>query len=687
MTTYNTGNPVGSTDVRDLYDNAQNLDSLVNGPLTSYADRLGAPRKSWRGLEQDFSALLAASGFELPALEYVGGTPLVVDRPTQLIFRTGFPDTLYGVKSTEPFPATLSGTWSTDEVRLVVRSDGDLRQDLANSTDPAKGAGLVGYAGGTVSGVLATIATQLANAVYVVGDGTDQSAELSAALNSGNAVILKGDILLGSPVVSLAAFNVVTSEGASITYTGSVGSSGVLQFRPSVGLVVVGQLSIDCDNRAGYGLSCRPPSDGVRLVKIDGVSVSNCFAAAPSNSGAYGILVGVNGPGQIKFIAITNCEVIGVSRSLGDGVGGTCAGIAATDGITTVIVGNKISGISLGNGSVNADGIVVFSELVGSSYLPSNSLIQSNTITDCAGRMVKLQTRGKAVVEDNLMEVSNIALIPSWRGIDSQVADADIRHNKLTFTGAWSGGVDLSVFQVVPLVADFTGQASNSKIHDNIVNVRATATRIASGRVFMAAFTFLATNAATATADIYNNQVTFEGGLNSDTPACKIAFSVYVPDVWAPGATAAVKIRNNQVSAMAFMESLGGGGTLNTDITGKLALLQISNNTLLSANSIPVFPWSSGDRYTSDLLVYGNAVGRRGGEVVAPFDFSRIKPGCEFVIAGGASSGYTNNPSSYTYSEVRHSGAFIQVDRGSTLYKSLFAPAPGATLTWTVYQL
>ena len=145
MTTYNTGNPVGSTDVRDLYDNAQNLDSLVNGPLASYDDRLGAPRKSWRGIEQDFAAFLAASGFELPALEYVGGSPLVVDRPTQLIFRTGFPDTLYGVKSTEPFPATLSGTWSTDEGRLVVRSDGDLRQDLANSTDPAKGAGLVGF--------------------------------------------------------------------------------------------------------------------------------------------------------------------------------------------------------------------------------------------------------------------------------------------------------------------------------------------------------------------------------------------------------------------------------------------------------------------------------------------------------------------------------------------------------------
>lgn len=188
MTTYNTGNPVGSTDVRDLYDNAQNLDSLVNGPLASYADRLGVPRKSWKGLEQDFAAFLAASGFELPALEYVGGSPLVVDRPTQLIFRTGFPDTLYGVKSTEPFPATLTGTWATDESRLVVRSDGYLRQDLANSTDPAKGAGLVGfdpavdYSGGVAGELNANSPTIPARTVTL--------SEVMAKTNTGGTLVI-----------------------------------------------------------------------------------------------------------------------------------------------------------------------------------------------------------------------------------------------------------------------------------------------------------------------------------------------------------------------------------------------------------------------------------------------------------------------------------------------------------------
>ena len=41
MTTYNTGNPIGSTDPRDLYDNAENFDSAMHTPGTTWTDRLG----------------------------------------------------------------------------------------------------------------------------------------------------------------------------------------------------------------------------------------------------------------------------------------------------------------------------------------------------------------------------------------------------------------------------------------------------------------------------------------------------------------------------------------------------------------------------------------------------------------------------------------------------------------------
>lgn len=51
MTTYNTGNAVGSTDARDLYDNAQALDEAVNGTGSTYTDRRGVKRKTLKWME------------------------------------------------------------------------------------------------------------------------------------------------------------------------------------------------------------------------------------------------------------------------------------------------------------------------------------------------------------------------------------------------------------------------------------------------------------------------------------------------------------------------------------------------------------------------------------------------------------------------------------------------------------
>lgn len=46
MSTYNTGNPIGSTDPRDLYDNAQNLDNAVNSTAQTWTDRFGISRST-----------------------------------------------------------------------------------------------------------------------------------------------------------------------------------------------------------------------------------------------------------------------------------------------------------------------------------------------------------------------------------------------------------------------------------------------------------------------------------------------------------------------------------------------------------------------------------------------------------------------------------------------------------------
>lgn len=142
--TYDTSNePLGSTAVKVLYNNASNLDDASNSDADTWVDRppFGRVRRTWRGMENAFDAFLQGTAFELPPLVYVDGSPLVVARATQLIQRTGL---LYGVKLPQTFPYTLTGTWATDEPNLTVRNDQSLKQFLATSA----GAGSIGKTGG-----------------------------------------------------------------------------------------------------------------------------------------------------------------------------------------------------------------------------------------------------------------------------------------------------------------------------------------------------------------------------------------------------------------------------------------------------------------------------------------------------------------------------------------------------------
>lgn len=67
MTTFNTGNPLGSNSPKDLYDNAENLDNGINGTALTWQDRRGVTRKSWNGIETDFQQFLAdGSTIEFP---------------------------------------------------------------------------------------------------------------------------------------------------------------------------------------------------------------------------------------------------------------------------------------------------------------------------------------------------------------------------------------------------------------------------------------------------------------------------------------------------------------------------------------------------------------------------------------------------------------------------------------------
>ncbi|HBX8427847.1 right-handed parallel beta-helix repeat-containing protein [Klebsiella pneumoniae] len=162
MSTYKTGNPLGSAAVKDLFDNAENLDFALNS-LTAliWTDRLGKVRPSFFGMEtsflsqmssqesrftsqladQDtrFNTFIASSGYDIIGDYTVGtipeGNPLTITEYNQLI---RYNNELYKLTAATDIPFTASGktdeTWTaTDSAHFVSVGDAALRQNLGSS--------------------------------------------------------------------------------------------------------------------------------------------------------------------------------------------------------------------------------------------------------------------------------------------------------------------------------------------------------------------------------------------------------------------------------------------------------------------------------------------------------------------------------------------------------------------------
>ena len=229
---YNTGNPTGSTSPKDLSDNARNLDLLLLGDDPSYPDRKGVPRKSWKGMEAEyvadrlrratefhtaqtereaqFKAFLDASGYEAP-VPYAPG--LTLERATQTVTYLG---NEYRVKS--QFLPLLTTNWAGDESKLKLIGDDSLRQDMANFTDPAKGAAILGR--GVVS--IASIAD-----LQFVRRDTSQSLKVSAFYPGVFALAAPGEGDHGqgwfkwAPAVPRASHNGGTVISPTVPFSGT----------------------------------------------------------------------------------------------------------------------------------------------------------------------------------------------------------------------------------------------------------------------------------------------------------------------------------------------------------------------------------------------------------------------------------------------------------------------------------
>jgi len=118
---YNTGNPLGSTDARDLADNAYNFDTAVNSPDGTWVDRLGVTRSTFEG------AIAGLTFFNVG--DFATGYTLTNSRQTltysghEYSWDGLFPKIV--IPGSSPTPLG-SGGW-------IDRSDIELRGDLASS--------------------------------------------------------------------------------------------------------------------------------------------------------------------------------------------------------------------------------------------------------------------------------------------------------------------------------------------------------------------------------------------------------------------------------------------------------------------------------------------------------------------------------------------------------------------------
>ncbi|HAV2198150.1 TPA: hypothetical protein ACQ7DO_002853 [Klebsiella pneumoniae] len=148
MTTYKTGNPLGSAAVKDLFDNAENLDHFENDRSNeTWENRFGMPGKTRYGMEQEhdrqissqearFQQFLLSSGYVFLG-DYQDG-PFQFSARNQYI---RYNNQYYRLNAATNVGFTTTGTTAAsfaNDVSHFVLIDGDtLRQELASGGEGA----------------------------------------------------------------------------------------------------------------------------------------------------------------------------------------------------------------------------------------------------------------------------------------------------------------------------------------------------------------------------------------------------------------------------------------------------------------------------------------------------------------------------------------------------------------------
>lgn len=299
--TYDTsGDPVGTTSVKALYNNTSNFDEAVNSPGPSWVDRFGKRRETWTGLENLVQNFLEKSGFVYIG-DYAAG--LTFTSRNQYTVRAGI---AYKPAQGTALPFTTTGTWATDQGNFVAfNADATLRDALA----AANGSTLVGFQQNGSGAVVRSVQAKLRDVVSIkdfggVDDGvTDNLAAMQAAHTAARVVYYPGSgTYLCSGKISVSGKFGLQGDGAGITkirFNGSNQGFDVIQTTADDCFYVDSITFVTDDTTSAFtglkinGASQISISDGVRGILGDRNKyrgkISNVTFTGSSNSAGWGV--------------------------------------------------------------------------------------------------------------------------------------------------------------------------------------------------------------------------------------------------------------------------------------------------------------------------------------------------------------------------------------------------------------
>lgn len=334
MSTYKTKNPLGSSSVKDLYDNAENVDRFVNDRTKEELDdRLGVLRKTWYGMEMIFNRFIAyITGRGEQAVGAIGwqelgnwATGLTVDNRQQIVYYNGSWYKYLGELEhviVGDSPENDGGVWSAENPTGKWSNIGDaaLRSNLGSGEGtklivaPGNGGTLYDWINGQLRSLFYYLSPAKIASV-IGGVATDITAELQAAMNDNRPVWLPAGQYYVTASIAAAANSSLIGPGprlASIDNRSSshlfiIGAGGYLRgWKLWKGFSITASGNNTADAYAFY-YSDRQDANGAPVYTI-----AQVFSEIEIN--AYGKLGGGWYLQECFRVVIRDCGATGLSQ-------------------------------------------------------------------------------------------------------------------------------------------------------------------------------------------------------------------------------------------------------------------------------------------------------------------------------------------------------------------------------------